>query len=54
MQGFESIEDLRRAIRVAHARGFIHYPEETFGGTFYLDLTEEGRGLLSPPPRLTY
>lgn len=24
LQGFESIEELRRAVRVAHTRGFIH------------------------------
>jgi hypothetical protein len=46
--GFESIEDMRRAVRVAHARGFIKYPEEGIGGVFHLDLTEEGRDLLPP------
>ncbi len=51
LQGFDSIEELRRAIFVAHTRGYIHYPEEAFGGTFYLDLTEEGRELLPPTPR---
>jgi len=51
LRGFETIEELRRAIRVAHTRGYIHYPEEAVGGVFYLDLTEEGRVLLPPTPR---
>ena len=50
LQGFESIEELRRAVRVAHTRGYILYPQETLGGTFYLDLTEEGRERLPPMP----
>ncbi len=46
--GFESVEEMRRAVRVAHARGFIQYPQEGIGGVFQLDLTEEGRDLLPP------
>ena len=51
LQGFDSIEELRRAVCVAHARGYIHHPQEAVGGTFYLDLTEEGRERLPPTPR---
>jgi hypothetical protein len=52
LQGFESIEELRRAVCAAHARGYIHHPQEAVGGTFYLDLTEEGRERLPPTARL--
>lgn len=48
LKGFESIEEVRHAIRVAHSRGYIQYPEENIGGSFHLDLTEEGRDLLPP------
>ena len=50
LQGFESIAELRRAVHVAHTRGYIHYPQEAVGGTFYLDLTEEGRERIPPTP----
>jgi hypothetical protein len=46
--GFDSIEEMRRAVRIAHSRGFIQYPEEGIDGVFHLDLTEEGRDLLPP------